>query len=466
MASEKFDNKTISWGAPERYYATRENDNFGVAEMLPEAQAASAKRTPTLKLRLTDANVPGFTLPEGKNELLVWDVGMNGLALRVGKQRRAWVYVYRPAGMGARANPQKIGLGVWPAITVAKARQLAQAQAGHVASGKDPAAERREKKRIEASSVEKMLEAYEWSLMRRAYANLHTTMSVLRRGLAGLEKRDVATLTRRELVTCIDNAAVRRVVETPEEKRGPRRARKQIVGGPGASDHLRTRLRTFFEWTTNVGITPANPLAGLRRERSTRAQRISQSEKGRALTADELGRIWNVADPSTTFGRYIRALILTGARRREMSRLTWAMVRSDRLVLPPSHTKQGRPHEIPIVPLLRSTLARCPRLTTGVEFASRKTGGEMSGWTKMLDRLEAEAGVRFTLHDLRRTMRSGLTELGIDDTTAEMMLAHQRDELERIYDKNDRWSARVLAARRWAARVFIISRKARAYPAK
>lgn len=427
--------------------------------MLPEESTASAKRSPTLKTRLTDANVPGFVLSPGKSELLVWDAGMNGLALRVGKQRRSWVYVYRPAGAGARVNPQKIGLGVWPAITVAKARQLAQAQAGHVASGKDPAAERREQKRLEASSVEKVLDAYEASLTRRAYANLHTTMSVLRRGLVGLEKRDIATLTRRDLVACIDKAAVRRIVETPEDKRGPRRARKQIMGGPGASDDLRTRLRTLFEWTTNSGITPANPLAGLRRERSTRAQRISQGERGRALTTDELGRVWNAADPSTSFGRYIRALVLTGARRREMSRLTWAMVRPDRLVLPPSHTKQGRPHEIPMVPLLRSTVARCPRLTDGVVFASRKTGGEMSGFTKMLDKLEAEAGVRFTLHDLRRTMRSGLTELGVDDTTAEMMLAHQRDELERIYDKNDRWAARMVAARRWAVQVYLAARR-------
>lgn len=444
-----------------RYDVLSIDGPFGVASMLPNETHVSVKRAPALKLRLTDASVPAFALPEGKAELLVWDAAMNGLALRVGKQRRSWVYVYRPAGAGSSANPQKVGLGVWPAISVAKARQLAQAQAGQVASGKDPAVERREQKRLEASSVEKVLGAYETSLTRRKYANLHTAMSVLHRGLAGLEKRDVATLTRRDLVTCIDKAAIRRVVETPEDQRGPRRARMQTLGGPGASDDLRTRLRTLFEWTTNAGITPANPLAGLRRERSTRAQRISQDEKGRALTAAELGRVWNAADPSTSFGRYIRALILTGARRREMSRLTWAMVRPDRLVLPPSHTKQGRPHEIPIVPLLRSTLEKCPRLRTGIVFASRKTGGEMSGFTKMLDKLEAEAGVRFTLHDLRRTMRSGLTELGVDDTTAEMMLAHQRDELERIYDKNDRWSARVLAARRWAVGVYLGARAAR-----
>lgn len=422
--------------------------------MLPTEKVPSPSRQPVAKLKLTDAAVAGLTLPADKSDMLVWDSAMNGLALRVGKTRRAWVFVYRPAGAGGRSAPQKIGLGAWPAITVVKARQLAQTHAGLVASGKDPAAERREQKRLESSSVEKVLDAYEASLTRRRYANLATAMSVLRRGLAGLERRDVATLTRRELVERIDAAAVLKTIETLEEDRKARRPRKRVIGGPGAAADLRTRLRTFLEWTTNNGSTPANPLAGLRRERATRAQRIDQGEKGRALNLDELARVWLAADPGTTFGRYVRALILTGARRREMSRLTWPMVRPDRMVLPPSHTKQGRPHEIPLVPALLSLLSQCPRLSSGLVFASSKTGGEMSGWTQMVCKLEAASGVRFTLHDLRRTMRSGLTELGVDDVTAEMMLAHQRDELERIYDKNDRWPARALAARRWAVRVY------------
>lgn len=429
-----------------------------VARMLPDDNKPSRVRQPAAKLKLTDASISALVLPSDKADMLVWDASMNGLALRVGKTRRAWVYVYRPAGAGGRSAPQKIGLGAWPAITVAKARQLAQTHAGLVASGKDPAAERREQKRLESSSVEKVLNAYEASLARRRYANLTTAMSVLRRGLAGLERRDVATLTRRELVERIDAAAFPKTIELPDTDRKLRRPRKRVIGGPGAAADLRTRLRTFLEWTTNSGSTPANPLAGLRRERATRAQRIDQGEKGRALSLDELARVWRAADPATTFGRYIRALILTGARRREMSRLNWTMVRPDRMVLPPSHTKQGRPHEIPIVPALRSVLSQCPRLSSGLVFASSKTGGEMSGWTQMVGKLEAASGIQFTLHDLRRTMRSGLTELGVDDITAEMMLAHQRDELERIYDKNDRWAARSLAARRWAVHLYLVVR--------
>ncbi|CAH1656168.1 Tyr recombinase domain-containing protein [Hyphomicrobiales bacterium] len=429
-----------------------------VAELLPEIPTPSLRAAKS-KFKLSDALIGSFALPDGRQEVLIWDSAMNGLALRVGKTRRSWSYVYRPAGSGARANPQKISLGAWPAVTVARARQLAQIQAGQIAAGKDPAAERREEKRRETATIGKLLDGYEANLLRRRYANRGVVMKTLRRGLAGLDKRDAISLSRRDLVERIDAAAISRLVVAEDPVARTPAAR--VVGGPGASADLRKHLRTFFEWTTNSGATPFNPLAGLRRERATRAERIDRTERGRALSDAELLRVWSAADPTAAFGRYVRALILTGARRREMSRLHWSMVQEDRLVLPPSHTKQGRPHEIPIVRPLKRILAQCPRVTSGLVFASARSGGEFGGWTQYVEKLQKTSGVRFTLHDLRRTMRSGLTELGVDDTTAEMMLAHQRDELERIYDKNERWPARRRAARLWAAHIYLVSRRAR-----
>lgn len=398
-----------------------------------------------MKIKLTDANIRGLEVEPGKNEMLVWDAGLPGLALRVGKTRRAWVYVYRPAGAGARSNPQKLGLGAWPAVTANAARQLAQIEAGRIAGGADPAATRRESRRKEAATVTAVLDDYENSLERRRYANSKTTMSTLRRGMATFETRDIASLSRLELVDAIDRVAA--------------------TGRPGASADLRKHLRTVLEWTTNKGLTPHNALAGLRRARATRAERIETDERGRALTDKELASLWNTADAETVLGRYIRALILTGARRSELSRLSWSMVADDRLVLPPSHTKQGRPHEIPVVPALRSILDACHRTKMPLVFASPVSGGEIKGWTQHVAKLRLGSGVDFTLHDLRRTMRSGLTRLGVDFNVAELMLAHQRDELDRIYNKDDQWAARVAAAKKWAEHVELIVSEVEVQPA-
>jgi integrase len=224
-------------------------------------------------------------------------------------------------------------------------------------------------------------------------------------------------------------------------------------GRPGAAIELRKHLRTLLEWTTNHGLTSHNVLAGLRREKATRAQRLEEAEHGKALSDEELARVWRASDPTSVFGRYLRALILTGCRRAELSKLEWTMVAGDRLIIPSTHTKQGRAHEIPIVPALRALLEACPRTTSPLVFPSPITGRALRGWAKAVDMLRERSGVQFTLHDLRRTFRSGLTRLGVDHDTAEMAIGHQRDDLVRRYDKHDRWPARVEAAERWAKHV-------------
>jgi hypothetical protein len=57
-------------------------------------------------------------------------------------------------------------------------------------------------------------------------------------------------------------------------------------------------------------------------------------------------------------------------------------------------------------------------------------------------------------HDLRRTMRSGLSALGVERVTAELLLDHAvSDELSKIYDRHEYWPQRVEASSRWATHV-------------
>ena len=83
-------------------------------------------------------------------------------------------------------------------------------------------------------------------------------MSALRRGLAALMKNDVRTLTRGHYVAAI--AAIER------------------GGRLGAAEDLRKHSRTFAEWCVARGLADFNPLAGLRRPRLSRAERLETVE--------------------------------------------------------------------------------------------------------------------------------------------------------------------------------------------
>ena len=92
----------------------------------------------------------------------------------------------------------------------------------------------------------------------------------------------------------------------------------------------------------------------------------------------------------------------------------------------------------------------------------------MSGWSKIMDpndqRTEGGAstrtpgfvkasGVHFTLHDLRRTFRTGLSRLGVDREIAELALGHAREDLEARYNRDGCEDALRLAFCRWSEHV-------------
>src|SRR5262249_35126397 len=155
--------------------------------------------------------------------------------------------VYRPAGSGRSVSSQTLKLGSWPKVSVEAARRAARVQAGAVAHGSDPAAERREERRREKATVRIALDDHERAPVQGRLVNVRQTMSTFRRGLSSLLTKDVRMLTRGDYVAAIT------VIERE--------------GRLGAAQDLRKHCRTFAEWSVGRGLTDYNPLAGLRRPR-------------------------------------------------------------------------------------------------------------------------------------------------------------------------------------------------------
>jgi integrase len=211
---------------------------------------------------------------------------------------------------------------------------------------------------------------------------------------------------------------------------------------------------------TSAKVLPANPLAGHRKQRATRADKLSRRRYGRALSDSELAAVWNSASPERTAGRFIRFLILTGCRRGEGAGLAWSMIdrKAGVINLPAQFVKQGRDHVVTITPALEALLAACPRdARSDHVFPSSRTGGRISGWNKMTAAAMRNSGVPFTFHDLRRTFRTGLSRLGVSTEIAELALGHARENLVEIYDRNNGSAAVRDAFERWAEHVETIT---------
>lgn len=378
---------------------------------------------------LTRAKIEKFVsagVPVGKTQTVLWDRMVTGLGLRLRLGGAAsWSFVYRPKG-GGRAEPsRKVTLGSWPTLTLDAARTAAQALAGAVALKQDPATELRDERNRERKILSRTLDDYENAIRRRHLVNVATIMSTLRRGLAPLANREINTLTRSDLIERIEAL--------------------EDAGLPGAAADLRKHSRSLLEWAVGRGLAPFNPLAGLRRPRSSRAERLNEASRGKALSDEEIVALWRGVDAMGAFGGLVRLGLLTAMRRSELAGLRWSDIEADRISLPAHGTKTGVAHQIPLTTAMRAVLTAQPRNSSDLVFASSRGPVQISGWTKLVGAANRASGVDFRLHDLRRTARTLMSRCAVSEEIAELAIGHLKRGLVATYNKNDAWAERVSA---------------------
>jgi integrase len=175
-------------------------------------------------------------------------------------------------------------------------------------------------------------------------------------------------------------------------------------------------VHRLFRWAKGRGIIESNPAADLPKP----GREIARD---RVLTDDELAAVWKNAEAlGWPYGDAIRLLILTGARRSEISDLQWPEVDGSTIKLTGARTKNGEPHKIPLSNPAKLVFSQIPRIA-GSEFVF---GKPLSGGAWSQAKLKfATAGIpHWRIHDLRRTVANGLQRLGFNLQVIEAVLAH------------------------------------------
>ena len=387
----------------------------------------------------------------------VRDIELRGFSVRVGRSGTKSFYLdYRPKGAGRSVAATSLQLGTWPGVSVVDARALASAHKTRVVAGGNPSVERREAARAQTQAVtlrELLAESgvYEKELLHRRLVNWKTALSSLRRNLEGVMALTPADMRRKDYadrITALNHA-----------------------GKEGAATDFRKFANSFIEWCVNQGHVEHNVLAGWKLPPKTREQRVDEQEEenGRALEDWEIKAVWRAAERDRlrpVFGALVKTYLLTGFRRTEGARLKRSAITAapnkklgltgERVEINARDAKNGFAHAVPMTEPLRAVVRAQPKTTSEFLFASPRTGKAMSGWTKMVARLQEASGVDFTLHDLRRTCRTRLSMLGVDNDIAELCIGHVRPDLERRYNKFTAWEARVEAFEKYNAHIMEI----------
>lgn len=182
--------------------------------------------------------------------------------------------------------------------------------------------------------------------------------------------------------------------------------------------------RAFFRWCVRQHIIARSPMEDL-------VPPKNPPPRERILDENELQKLMtSLRTHDTSSKRISLLLLLTGQRRGEISHLEWDWIDGDTVTLPSTLTKNKRIHVFPIGPLAQAVITStpqqkdCPYLFPAGRKMSEKTT-VFNGWGKPKAALDLESGISdWTLHDLRRTVSSGMATLDTPQIVVEKLLNH------------------------------------------
>jgi integrase len=367
-----------------------------------------------------------------------------GLNLQVSKTgTKSWVYRYM---LNRRAR--EMGLGPFPTITLAEAREAAR-EAGKLRyKGIDPIKHRRDVKAqqllddAKAMTFKQCADAYiadhrkEWRNAKHA-AQWETTLAYAGQGFGNLP------------VQSIDMAIVLKVLR-------PIWAEK-----PATASRLRGRIETVLDWAKvsgyRAGENPARWRGHLDKMLPARSK-VSPIEHHAALPYTELpGFLVALREQQGIAARALEFIILTAARSGEVLGARWSEVNLlDKVwTVPAKRMKAKREHRVPLSDGALAVLQKMQALRPAGDddpyvFPGGKEGKPLSN-TAMLELRQRMGRTSITVHGFRSTFRDWAAErTNFPREIAEMALAHVvGGKSELAYWRSDLFEKRRKLMQQW-----------------
>jgi integrase len=376
-------------------------------------------------MELTDDVVAGLALSVGKAEQFFWDDDLPGFGVRLRGGTKRWVVQYR-----AGTHQRRESLGDVRKVGLKDARKIAKHRFAQVELGVDPAAERA-KVRAEATATKLTLGVVaDRYLAARADVLRSSTFKAAAKYFAvhwkPLHGQPLDSIKRSDVAVRL----------------------QEIIKAHGRTSAARARgnLSALYSWAMREGLCETNPVT------ATNDPIEGILPRDRVLADDEVLAIWNACQDDD-FSRIVRLLLLTGCRREEIGGLKRSEVNLDTgvMTLPGARTKNGRTLELTL-PAIALEILRSAPAQEGRDYFFGRFGRAFSGWSAGKLRIDAQIVMTsgkpiapWTLHDLRRTCRTGMGKLGVQPHIAELVINHVKGGVEAIYDRH-RYQREIAAA--------------------
>ena len=245
-------------------------------------------------------------------------------------------------------------------------------------------------------------------------------------------------------------------------------------GAPAQAHNLLVLARRLFSWAIDqqaygLETSPCDRL----KPKKIIGKKISRI---RVLDDDEWRAFWRATRRlGYPYRPLFRMLALTGQRKSEVAEARWSEFDLAKKIwaIPAERMKADADHVVPLSDDVLEILKSLPRFKKGDHLFSTTFGTKpVNGFSKAKLRLDrrmlrswrALARARgedrrevqikpWVIHDIRRTMRTGLSALPVPDLVRELVIAHTKPGLHKVYDQHAYLNEKRHALELWAAKL-------------
>jgi integrase len=333
-------------------------------------------------MKLTDLSIRQIK-PPARGQKIYHDPLLTGFGIRVSLGgTKTFVLTY--------GNDRKrITLGRYPAISLAVAREKAQAFLRDHTLNDSPS----------FTFLEARTMFMELHYKQNRLSTVQEAQRIIIRHFSQFDNRKLADITTNDISTTID----------------------QLLATPALANNAFTVIRTFFRWCVRRRYITQNPTDGL-------VKPAKPLSRDRVLSDPELASVLTTARPMGRFGVILEILALTGQRAGQIASLHSDFLTEDTITFPAILMKSAREHTIPLTSKVKSLLPE----RQGLLFPTRH-GTAWNTWSApKTDVADIVQIPQWTIHDLRRTFATIHARLGTPPHIVERLLAHSTGSISGV----------------------------------
>lgn len=370
-----------------------------------------------------------------------WDESLPGFGVRVSASgRKSWCVYYRIKG-----RKRRFSIGTYPAIGLADARDKAKTVLADVARGIDPM-EIKHRER-QAETVRELVDDYFEKYAKRETSRWKEELRKFNKDiLPHIGARKAKDVTKPDILDIVDRVLNR--------------------GAKVEANRILKTIKRVYNWGIERGILETNPCWGIKKPHK-------ELPKDRVLTATEIKKVWDACEAEMydewsgtkkdkiKVKTIIQLYLTTAQRGAEIKKAEWPEIDLGNKLwtLPKEKMKNRLPHLVPLNGMSLK-LFRELKMMTGQDrycFPSPYVpDSNINNFQKAIERVRKRSGVNFTAHDLRRTVASHMTSMGIPRLVVDKVLAHVCGGIGAVYDQHDYLFEKTRALTLWNERLKLI----------